>query len=473
MASAIIDLSMLAPALEAAGQTHLVSHAERLTGAARARFLASLADQDWDEIARLVRLHVLHHTDEKIPSQIAPAKVHELDAPADRARYREIGERLISQSKIAAFTAAGGQGTRLGFEGPKGCYPAGPVTKKSLFQIFAEGILATRRKYECMVPWYILTSPLNNAVTLAFFEEHRFFDLGRDNVHFVQQGTLPSFCLHTGRVLLAAPGEIATNPDGHGGSITALHKSGALAQMHREGIEHISYFQVDNPLVHVIDPVFVGLHSGAPSSSAEMSSKAVAKSGPSEKVGVFCDVDGRTRVIEYSDLPQSLSNETDTNGNLRYEAGSIALHMMGVEFLRRVATDPAFSLPLHRAVKKVSCIDPESFQRVAPIEPNAMKLERFVFDAIPMCAASAVVRTRREEEFAPIKNPTGADSVESSRLFQTARAARWLAHAGVDVPTNPQNEPDCVLELSPLTALDADDLQGVTMTIEPGSSHAI
>ncbi|MCA9277795.1 MAG: UDPGP type 1 family protein [Phycisphaeraceae bacterium] len=473
MAAMTTDLSSIAPALQEAGQSHLIDHAERLTGAIRDRFVASLAQYDWYELAGLVRSHVLSHTEEVIPLQLAPASVHELKDSGDRARYREMGEALISASKVAAFTVAGGQGTRLGFEGPKGCYPAGPVTKKPLFHIFAEGILATRRRYECAVPWYILTSPLNDVVTRAFFEEHRFFDLGRDNVHFIQQGTLPSFDMHTGRVLLSAPGELATNPDGHGGSITALHKSGALTQMQQQGIEHISYFQVDNPLVRVIDPVFVGLHAGADDSSAEMSSKAVAKSGPAEKVGVFCDVDGRTRVIEYSDLPEALSNETDGSGNLRYEAGSIALHVMGVSFLQRVATDPAFSLPFHRAVKKVPCIDPESFERVNPAEPNAIKLEKFVFDALPMCRSSAVVRTPREEEFAPIKNPTGADSVESSRLLQTARAARWLISVGVDVPTNASNEPDCVLELSPLTALDAEDLQGVSVTIEPGSSHAI
>src|SRR5690606_20190661 len=186
--------------------------------------------------------------------------------------------------KVAAFTVAGGQGTRLGYDGPKGCFPGGAVSQKPLFQMFAEGIAAAGRVARQLggpaIPWAIMTSPLNDEPTQAFFREHDFFGLSPDDVMFFQQGTLPSLDIETGRLLLAEKGQIATNPDGHGGSIDALHKSGVLTRLQERGVEHISYFHVDNPLVRVIDPVFLGLHTTADDSSGLMSSKMLPKANP-------------------------------------------------------------------------------------------------------------------------------------------------------------------------------------------------
>ena len=196
--------------------------------------------------------------------------------------------------------------------------------------------------------------------------------------------------------------------DGHGGAIKALARSGATADMKKRGIEHISYWQVDNPNIHVLDPAFIGLHATAKDSSGEMSGKMLPKAEPKEKVGVFCTSaqtgagERRTMVVEYSDLPDDLAEATNDDGSLKFLSGSPAMHMLGVAFIEKVAGDPAFALPYHRAIKKVPHIDLESGDRVEPAEPNAVKLERFVFDAIPMAERSIILETDRVEEFAPV-----------------------------------------------------------------------
>lgn len=474
----------LRAALEAAGQAHLWRHAQTLPTALREAFLARLAETDWASIRGLVDRYVLNKPSLPGMEGLAPAPYYPADPaspvrPYDAARYRRAGERLLSEGKVAAFVVAGGQGTRLGFEGPKGCYPATPVRRKPLFQVFAEQVLAAQRRYGRSLAWYVMTSPLNHEETVSFFRRHNSFGLSPDDVRFFQQGVMPTFEMGTGRILLAAPGVPATNPDGHGGSLRALAESGALAEMRSRGVEHISYFQVDNPLVKVFDPLFIGLHAEAPDSSGQMSSKMVLKTGPEEKVGVFCRArtarGERTVVIEYSDLPAELARARDPDGSLLFAAGSIAVHLLGVSFVDRLNTDPSFALPWHRAEKKTACIDPETGRAIEPREPNSVKLERFVFDALAFCESSIVLQTRREEEFAPIKNASGVDSAESSRALQSARAARWLASAGVAVPMKPDGTPDCTLEISPLTALEPADLKRARLPerIERGASVAL
>ena len=390
-------------------------------------------------------------------------------------RFRSLGESLLREGRIGAFTVAGGQGTRLGFEGPKGAFPGGAVTDKPLFACLADWLIAARERFGRPVPWYIMTSPLNHAATVEFFKDNNSFGLDSSDIVFFSQGVLPSLDMKTGRLLLAAPDEIATNPDGHGGSLRALAASGALADMRQRGIEHISYVQIDNPLAKVVDPVFIGLHSAAPDSSGEMSSKMIAKVNPEEKVGVFCIADGNLQVIEYSDLPDELARARDEHGALRFKAGSPAIHMISLDFVRRLnEAQNGFALPLHRAHKKVAHIDLATGRRMDPDKPNAIKLETFVFDALPMCRQSIVLETDRFE-FAPIKNAQGADSAESSRRLQTERAANWLERLHVKIPRRPDGSPDCVIELSPLTALAADDLanHNLPTEIDRGSRVAL
>jgi UDP-N-acetylglucosamine/UDP-N-acetylgalactosamine diphosphorylase len=246
--------------------------------------------------------------------------------------------------------------------------------------------------------------------------------------------------------------------------------------MKKRGVEHISYFQVDNPLVNVVDPVFLGLHAGAEHSSAQMSTKVVRKTDPAEKVGVLAKAGDKVAVIEYSDLPEELAEELAPDGTLAYSAGNIAIHAISVAFVEQLNTSAGgFGLPFHRAEKKVPCVKLDSGEAFEPTEPNGIKLETFVFDAIPMAEKSLVMETLRIEEFAPIKNAQGNDSPESSRLLQTARAAGWLEANGVTVPRRPDGAPDCILEISPLTATCPEDLAGKDLpgSIEQGSKTAL
>jgi UDP-N-acetylglucosamine/UDP-N-acetylgalactosamine diphosphorylase len=269
---------------------------------------------------------------------------------------------------------------------------------------------------------------------------------------------MPSLEITTGKLLMASAGEVTTNPDGHGGSIRALHTSGALADMRSRGVQHLSYFQVDNPLVRVIDPVFIGLHAASADSSGEMSSKMVRKTDQEEKVGLFVRADGKTTVMEYSDMPRDLQSQRLGDG-LRFNAGNIAVHILSVEFLERLATDVRFQLPYHRAEKKIAYYDHKSAGVVSPPNNNGVKLEKFIFDALPLCKSSIVYETLRSEEFAPLKNATGVDSAESSKAMQSARAAGWLEHAGVRVPRKPDGSPDCLIEISPRTASSFEELR--------------
>lgn len=453
--------------LGAVGQEHVLRFYDSLSEDAQQDLLQQIDALDLEGLPRLIEKYVRSKPDFSPSSTPRPASVYpanENDAVRswDRAYYRKAGETLLRAGKVAAFTVAGGQGSRLGFEGPKGKYPAGAVTKKPLFAMLGEWVLAAQSRYGAAIPWYIMTSPINHEETVEFFREQHHFGLNEDDIIFFPQGVMPSFDLETGKLLLAEKGLLATNPDGHGGSLRALSVSGALDDMRRRGIEQISYFQVDNPIVRAIDPVFIGLHVGAPDSSGEMSAKVVRKTDPKEKVGVVCSVDGKHQVIEYSDLPDELAEQRNQDGSLAFSAGSIAIHMLSVEFVQRLnnsAGSGGFALPFHRAEKKVAYVDLETGERVEPSAPNAVKLETFVFDALPFADKALILETERVEEFAPIKNADGNDSPATCRAIQTERAALWLETAGIRVARRSDRTPDCVLELSPLTATTAEDLQ--------------
>jgi UDP-N-acetylglucosamine/UDP-N-acetylgalactosamine diphosphorylase len=307
-----------------------------------------------------------------------------------------------------------------------------------------------------------MTSPLNNAATKEIFEKNDYFGLGRENIFIFQQGTLPNFDFD-GKILMADKDTIATSPDGHGGSLKALYKSGAIADMRKRGVETISYFQVDNPLVRLIDPLFIGLHA---MDDAGMSSKALIKADPLEKVGNFCLVDGKVTVIEYSDLPDEAAYRKNEDGSLAFELGSIAIHLISVSFVEKLNEGGGFALPIHRAVKKIPHID-ENGKPVQPEKPNGVKLETFVFDALPLADCSIILETLREEEFAPVKNATGTDSPDVTRRMMIERAAAWLEAARVKVPRTPDGTPDCVLEIAPRFALTPEDLKAKLDRIPP------
>ena len=439
-------------------QSHLLAFWEQLDPAQRQNLLAQIEELDFSKIDDWVANYIKKLSFTAIPADFAPAPSYS-PSPANPeqerkyAQARDLGKELISSGRVAAFVVAGGQGTRLGFDGPKGNFNISPVKNKTLFQIFAETTAAVSEKYQTVCPWYIMASPLNYAAISEVFRSNDYYGLDEKNVFIFQQGTLPNFSLD-GKILLADKGKLSCSPDGHGGSLKALYQSGALEDMKRRGVEFVSYWQVDNPLVNIFDTLFIGLHA---LNEAEMSSKALIKTRPKEKVGNFCLVGGKITVIEYSDLPDEQAEKRNPDGSLLFGLGSIGIHIINTTFVEKLNAK-GFSLPLHKAVKKIPHIDKQG-KLVEPAEPNGIKLESFVFDALPLASKSIILQTLRSEEFAPTKNAIGPDSPETTRQMIVARAADWLESAGVTVPKKPDGSIDATLEIAPSFALEKDDIK--------------
>lgn len=452
-----MDVTTAQQLLGSIGQTVLADHLGRAAPEAQQALLGQLRQLDLPLVKELVQTMVLNKPPLHLPHDIRPVEAYpRVPGEAQRELYEKAearGRELLRAGKVGAFLVAGGQGTRLGYDGPKGEFPVTPIRNKPLFRVFAEQLLAHSRDAGKVVPWYIMTSDANDARTRAFFEENKYFGYQKADVLFFRQGMMPAFGFD-GQMLLSSPDSLALSPDGHGGSLRAIQKSGALADMQARGVEHLSYFQVDNPLVHCIDPLFIGLHE---LTGSEMSSKTIAKAGPLEKVGNFAIADGKLQVIEYSDLPESLATQTNADGSLKFNAGSIAIHVIRVSFIDRLTRGGKLQLPWHRAEKKVPYLA-ASGQIVKPEQPNAVKLEQFVFDAIPLANNPIVYTTDRAEEFSPVKNADGVDSPATSRRDQVRRGARWLSEAGVAVPYR-DGEPDCTIEISSLFATSAAQLK--------------
>lgn len=440
-----------------AGQGQVFAFFDELSAEGRQRLLDQAAEIDLVEIERLTRTLLAKSGAPGVNlTGLAPAPYEKRperggDAAA-WARAKAAGEEALRAGRVAAFTVAGGQGTRLGYDGPKGTFPVTPVRRKPLFQVFAEKILAAGRRYGRPLHWFIMTSHANHAATECFFADHAFFGLDPARVHFFRQGRMPAVDFQ-GRILLEAKDAIALSPDGHGGSLRALERSGSLDLMQREGIDTLSYFQVDNPLVRCVDPEFIGWHRLRRS---EMSSKMVPKAYPEEKVGHFCVQDGKLVVVEYSDLPMAMQRETDAGGALRYLAGSIAIHMLDREFVRRMAAGgEGVALPFHRADKKIPTIDAAG-QPVKPEKPNGVKFEMFVFDALPFAHDPVVIETLRANDFSPVKNATGVDSPQTCRDDQLRQFRRWFEANGAPVPADATGLPPFAFEVSPLFGYDED-----------------
>ncbi len=444
--------------LEKHNQSQLLSFWGQLSTVQKRNLLAQIRQLDFSKIDDCVADYIENPVSGAIPAGLAPAWSYPAmpSDPEQKHKYAEagkLGKELISGGKVAAFVVAGGQGTRLGFDGPKGNFPISPVKNKTLFQLFAESVLAASQKYQTVCPWYIMTSPLNYAETGEIFRSNDYYGLNEKDVFIFQQGTLPDFSLD-GNILLAEKGRLSCSPDGHGGSLKALHQSRALEDMKKRGVEFISYFQVDNPLINIFDPLFIGLHA---LDKAEMSSKALIKTGPKEKVGNFCLVNGKVAVIEYSDLPRSQSEKRNPDASLVFGLGSVAIHIINRCFVEKLNAE-GFSLPLHRAIKRIPYIN-EKGEHIAPAEPNGIKLESFVFDALPLASKSIILQTIRAEEFAPVKNAAGIDSIETAKKMMVTRAAAWLESAGVAIPRKEDGSVDCLIEIAPGLALEKDDVK--------------
>ncbi|GAC76124.1 UDP-N-acetylglucosamine pyrophosphorylase [Moesziomyces antarcticus T-34] len=480
-----VDVSSLKQRYEKAGQSHLFAFWDKLNADEQAQLAQQLDELDVE------RVNQVFHTAIKADEEARAGKSHDVQPPppssvvntihgeADPAKvehFRTVGLDAIARGQVGVLLMAGGQGTRLGSTAPKGCYDIGLPSHKSLFQIQAERILRLQHlaaqhahssasgssngdSAAVVIPWYIMTSGPTRRDTEAFFAEHKYFGLQKENIIFFEQGTLPCLSLE-GKILLDSTSRVATAPDGNGGLYRALRTPYNKGQPHtvisdleKRGIKYLHAYGVDNCLVKVGDPIFLGvcLEQGV-----QAGVKVVKKENPKESVGVVALRDGKFGVVEYSEIPESLSEARDANGELSFRAANIVNHFYTTKFL---ADDvPAFEpeMAFHIARKKIPTVDLATGSPVKPSTPNGMKLELFVFDVFPFCGDKlAVHEVARPEEFSPLKNAkgTGVDDQDTSRRDLLAQQSRWLAAAGATVSDGTE------VELSPLLTYTGEGLE--------------
>ena len=434
------------------GQDHLLAFWNNINDAQRQQLAAQIEQVDFALLDRLYQ----HRNDEsnvrELVKRASPPPAIRLNSsqnPFTPRQAKQRGRESLAAGQVGAMLVAGGQGSRLGFNHPKGMFPIGPVSQRTLFQIHLEKIVAASRRYGVRIPLYLMTSPATHDETAAFFEQNQRFGLPKEDLFIFCQGTMPAVDAATGKVLLESPSCMALSPDGHGGMLSALAKSGGLEDLERRGIRHLFYFQVDNPLVDICGPEFIGYQVLA---NSEMTSQVIAKRDPLAKLGNIVQVDDRLYVIEYSDLPDDVANRRNPHGSLEIWAGSIAVHMLHTAMLKRLA-ETTEGLPFHYADKKVAHID-VSGRQVNPDEPNAIKFERFVFDLMPFAANALVVEIDPKDGFAPLKNPRGDknDTPEIVQRMMINQHSRWLKQARAEVAKGTP------VEICPLFALDVDEL---------------
>jgi len=451
-----MTMSDLSSKLNSTGQQQLIHWWDELSPDQQSELQAQIESVDFGQIQDLLQNQSggeqQESPEQKALRAVPPRRLKSLNELQNDAalatRAQAAGEELLRAGKVGVILVAGGQGTRLGFDFPKGMFPIGPVTDRTLFQIMFEQVQARANHSGASVPYFIMTSDATDVETKAYLQGQNYFGMNPDDVYFFKQGTMPAVDAETGKVLLEEKDKICNSPDGHGGMLSALVSSGLFEEMQKRGIEHLYYHQVDNPTAIIADPVFMGLHL---LEESDMSTKVVAKVSAEEKMGLLVDVDEQTQIIEYSDMPEEIAAKTDDEGNLCLWAGNTAIHAFRVEFLREIA-ESAAGLPFHIAHKKVPYLNGEG-KRVEPAEPNACKFERFIFDALPLAKNALVLEASRSEEFNPVKNAEGSDSPATSKAALIANAKRMLTAAGAEVAESAE------VELSPLYALRAEQLK--------------
>ncbi|MBE6381728.1 MAG: UDPGP type 1 family protein [Lentisphaerae bacterium] len=429
--------------LEKCGQEHVLAFWNKLGKKEREALLAQVATIE-PESVKYCQEALAKGADVPDSSKGKAPKVAVLKGKKLAAAV-EAGEKELKAGRVAALLVAGGQGSRLGYDGPKGCYSIGPITDAPLFYFHARKILARTIRYGRPIPFYVMTSEANNAATVECFEKNDYFGLNPKDVFFFTQGMWPGMT-KDGKIILDAPGHVFMSPDGHGGLLAALKKSGALADMKKRGIKSVFFFQVDNPLVEIADPAFIGYHV---MNKSEYSLKLCAKRDPKEKVGVPMQFGKTFRMVEYTEMTDEQCNRKAKDGSLYFLYGSPAIHVFDREFLDREASQP---MPLHLAFKKIPQVDGKG-KVVKPTEPNGYKFEKFIFDILPKAKVAAFLAFEQKDEFSPVKNAEGGDSPATCKADMQAKWRRWLAEVGVTVAEG------VPLEIDPLYAVDAADLK--------------
>ncbi|KAF8427390.1 UDP-N-acetylglucosamine pyrophosphorylase [Tirmania nivea] len=395
----------------------------------------------------------------------ATASILDSDPAALEAWY-ESGLDAIGRGEVAVILMAGGQGTRLGSSDPKGCFDIGLPSQKSLFQLQAERIIKVQKlaaakvgnEKTAIVPWYIMTSGPTRGPTEAFFEKNRYFGLNKENVILFEQGVLPCIS-NEGKILLQAKSKVAVAPDGNGGIYQAIVVSSVLTNLQTRGIKHVHAYCVDNSLVRVADPTFIGFAS---SKSVFLATKVVRKRAANESVGLIILKNGKPDVVEYSEIDEATCEAKDERDPslLKFRAANIVNHYYSTEFLESIP-EWAHALPHHIARKKIPYCDPATGEEVSPAKPNGIKLEQFVFDVFPRIPLEkfACLEVRREDEFSPLKNGKGSkeDNAETSRVDVMEQGRRWMVAAGATVVS--ENLGETGVEISPLISYGGEGLE--------------
>lgn len=394
--------------LQKYGQEQVLDGYNRLPGEKEKQdFLNSVLTVDFNQIEKL-------YNSCKEAKDFSKSKIEPIDfvdksklSKEQYEKYEKIGLEKIKAGKLAVVTMAGGQGTRLGHTGPKGTYDLGLDTHKSIFEILCDTLKEARDKYKVDIPWYIMTSDENNEETETFFKKHNFFGYPEKCVTFFKQGKLPMLDTN-GKIILNEKGQIKEAADGHGGIFQSMLKDGVTFDMKARGIEWAFIGGVDNVLVKMVDPVLIGL---AEDKHVLAAGKSIVKAGPKEKVGVFCKKDGKPSVIEYSEISEEMAAETTESGELKFAESHILCNLFNIEAIEKIGK---MELPYHVAFKKAKYLNRDG-EIVSPTEPNAYKFEAFLFDAFESMDDMAILRVKREDEFAPVKNAEGVDSPETAR----------------------------------------------------------
>mmetsp|Transcript_6800 Transcript_6800/g.15054 ORF Transcript_6800/g.15054 Transcript_6800/m.15054 type:complete len:483 (+) Transcript_6800:152-1600(+) len=464
-------LASITKRCEAVGQSHILAHlsSDTISEDAKLTFLRSIDEIPLEKLAsflqgaldeeeKLKKGSGDNASEEDVIEPFTGGASTTTTDPAQLAALAEaktLGMKAVANGEVAALLLAGGQGTRLGYDGPKGMYDIGLPSKRTLFQFMAErikklGLLSG--KGEKAVPFYIMTSPLNHKATTEYFASQNNFGI---DVKFFPQGTLPALTPE-GKMILETPTSLAVAPDGNGGIYPALVKHGILDDMKSRGIKYIHAFGVDNALVKPADPTFVGY---CLAQSADCGNKVLWKTSPDEKVGVVATRRRSSCIVEYSDISKEMSELTDENGRLVFGAGNICNHFYTLDFMTNVIV-PNLGNMYHVARKKIPYYDENTKETVKPTSNNGIKLESFIFDVFPLSKTMAVLDVSREEEFAPVKNPPGTatDSPDSARRLFSGVAKKWVTKAGATLVGEVESD---LCEVGPMTSYGGEGLEGM------------
>ncbi|MBQ3414010.1 MAG: UTP--glucose-1-phosphate uridylyltransferase [Clostridia bacterium] len=402
------DLEKAESILREYKQEHIIKLIEKLDEEKKNELVGQILKIDFNQIHELYEntKKQIEFKEKKIEpiSYLDKAKLSE----EQTKKFNDIGREIIEKGEYAVVTMAGGQGTRLGHTGPKGTFKLDVYGKgKYLFEILTENLKEANKLYKTTIPWYIMTSKENNDVTKEFLEKNNYFGYDKNYVTLFAQGELPLVNTE-GKLLIGKDMKIKEASDGNGGVFASLASTGAIADMKQRNIKWIFIGGVDNAILKMADITLLGM---AEQNKVQIASKSVVKANPHEKVGVFCKCNGTPKVIEYSELPEKMAEEVDNNGELKYGESHIMCNLFTIDAIEKVSKE---TLMYHSAFKKNSYID-ENGKEIVPEEPNSYKFEAFIFDAFEFFDDIAILRGKREDDFAPVKNKEGVDSPKTAK----------------------------------------------------------